>query len=143
MRKHAMIIVGLGLAIAGCGGDDTTSITTTIPPFDLSVSLPGTDMATTGQVVDVLATDGLMFQPSAVTVRVGGTVRWRNMGSVFHTVTSGASSAASSMPGALFDHNPLAPGDTFEFTFTTVGTQPYFCRFHEAMGMKGTVTVTP
>jgi plastocyanin len=102
------------------------------------------DMANaTPTVVEVQTTDGLMFSPSSVTIPVGGTVRWRNSGSVTHTVTSGTSSMASANPGALFDHNPLAPGGTFEFTFTTAGTQPYFCRFHEAMGMKGTVVVTP
>jgi plastocyanin len=112
-------------------------------PADMSAVSAG-DMATpTPAVVEVQTTDGLMFSPSSVTIAVGGTVRWRNTGSVAHTVTSGTSSMSSANPGAVFDHNPLAPGGTFEFTFATAGSQPYFCRFHEAMGMKGTVVVTP
>jgi plastocyanin len=32
-------------------------------------------------------------------------------------------------------------GTTYEHTFTTPGTYPYFCAPHYAVGMKGTVTV--
>jgi plastocyanin len=151
MRTYGWATFCLVLAAGGCG-DDTTIVTgpTSVPGADLAVAsgdmsaVAGADMATAAPtVVEVTTTDGLMFSPSSVTIRVGGTVRWRNTGSVVHTVTSGASSMASSNPGALFDHNPLAPGGIFEFTFTAAGTQPYFCRFHEAMGMKGTVVVTP
>jgi plastocyanin len=34
-------------------------------------------------------------------------------------------------------------GATFEVKFTKVGTYSYVCTFHQAKGMKGTVTVTP
>jgi plastocyanin len=140
--------LGLGLVASGCG-DDTTSAVTSIPGFDLSAptgdlaGVPVTDMATaTPMVVEVTAGDGLMFSPASVTIPVGGTVRWRNTGTILHTVTSGTGSTGPS-PGALFDDLALSGGSTFEFTFTTAGTQPYFCRIHEAMGMKGTVVVTP
>ncbi len=35
------------------------------------------------------------------------------------------------------------PGGTFTFTFQTAGTYPYHCMFHESLGMKGVVIVTP
>ena len=152
MRTYTWATFCLVLAAGGCG-DDTTVVSgpTSVPGADLAVATggdmsaaAGADMATAAPtVVEVQTTDGLMFSPTSVTIPVGGTVRWRNTGTVTHTVTSGASSAAASSPGALFDHNPLAPGGIFEFTFTTAGSQAYFCRFHEAMGMKGTVVVTP
>jgi plastocyanin len=150
MRAYTLASFCLCLAAGGCGDDTTMSSGPTSVAADMAAAAGDLsavavgDMATTGPtVVEVLTTDGLMFSPTSVTIAAGGTVRWRNSGSVTHTVTSGNSSMASDSPGTVFDHNPLAPGGTFEFTFTTVGTQPYFCRFHEAMGMKGTVVVTP
>jgi plastocyanin len=91
--------------------------------------------------VDISAIDSLTFSPAHVSVVAGMTVRWRNAGTVAHTVTSGLSSKAADSPGALFE-SQLPAGGTFEFTFTKVGDQPYFCRFHESMGMAGVVTVT-
>jgi plastocyanin len=76
-----------------------------------------------------------------ISVPVGTTVRWVNSSRAPHTVTSGKSSDDADAPGALFDAT-IRPGESFEFTFTQVGEQPYFCRFHEDAGMVGTVVVT-
>ena len=108
------------IAASGCGG------------------APG---ASANSPIEIEASDALMFSPAKLTVVVGTTVHWRNTGTVAHTVTSGASSKAADSPGALFD-SQLPGGGTLDFTFTTVGDQPYFCRYHEAMGMTGVVTVT-
>jgi plastocyanin len=97
--------------------------------------------ANSNGAVEIAAGDSLTFSPAHLTVAAGTTVRWRNSGSIEHTVTSGASSKPADSPGTLFD-SQLPAGDTFEFTFTKVGDQPYFCRFHESMGMTGVVTVT-
>lgn len=93
------------------------------------------DAATTVDI-SALATS---FSPATATVPTGTTVVWTNQSSAPHTVTSGTGSSAADA-GALFDGD-LAPGETFQFTFTTPGTYPYFCRFHEAQGMMGTITV--
>jgi len=147
---RASTLFTLCLVLAGSGCDDDTVTPTNVPGADLAsptgdlAAPPGADLAMpVATVVEVTASDGLMFSPASVTIPVGGTVRWRNTGSVLHTVTSGTGSAASANPGALFDDMSLGPGATFEFTFTTAGTQPYFCRIHEFMNMKGTVVVTP
>ena len=151
---RASTLVALGFVLVGGGCDDDTTVTpTSVPGADLAAAPsgdlsvppgPAADLAVpTPTVVEVVAGDGLMFSPASVTIPVGGTVRWRNTGSIPHTVTSGTGSAASANPGALFDDQWFGPGATFEFTFTTAGTQPYFCRFHEFMNMKGTVVVTP
>ena len=117
-------IAGFSILIAAssCGGASDATATATSP-------------------IEIEATDALMFSPAKLTVVVGTTVHWRNTGTVAHTVTSGASSKAADSPGVLFD-SQLPGGGTFDFTFTTVGDQPYFCRYHEAMGMTGVVTVT-
>jgi len=96
----------------------------------------------TADAVEIKASDALTFSSPHITVAPGTTVRWRNVGSHAHTVTSGLSSKAADQPGAEFDAQ-LPGGATFEFTFDEVGDHPYFCRLHEAMGMKGVITVAP
>lgn len=70
------------------------------------------------------------FVPDSITVPLGTTVRWTNMGAVNHTVTSDT---------ALFDSGVMQPGDIFTFTFDTVGSFGYLCTIHPEM--TGTVTV--
>lgn len=86
-----------------------------------------------------VSASGTSFSPANFTITVGDAVRWTASGS--HTVTSGTGSAAANA-GDLFDQ-ALNNGQTFTYTFSTVGSFPYFCRPHEGAGMKGTVTVAP
>jgi len=75
------------------------------------------------------------FQPESQTVNVGDVVRWTFAGEP-HTVTSGA-------PGALdgrFDSGIRDPGASFQVTFATAGTFPYFCQIHPEQ-MVGTIVV--
>jgi plastocyanin len=128
----------LSLLTISCGGDeDETFVTPTPTPTPTDGGTQPTPMPTP-TVVTVISRD-VVFEP--VTITVGSTVRWENVQG-FHTVTSGASSAPADNPGAMFDQ-VLNAGDSFEFTFTSAGTFPYFCRPHEHDGMRGTVTVTP
>ena len=82
------------------------------------------------------------FVKSSIKVKVGTTVTWTNSSALGHTVTSGKDSKPASNPGALFDAT-VPSGGTFSFTFSKAGAFPYFCRPHEHVGMKGTITVVP
>lgn len=77
---------------------------------------------------------GFAFKPADLTVKVGTEVTWTNNDPMAHTATS--------LPGApaAFDSGVVAPGGTFSFTFTVVGTYPYYCKIHPFM--LGNVTVT-
>jgi plastocyanin len=123
----AALLFALGLS--GCRGGSTAA--SGVPPRD----------ATGAMVVEIATTDGFTFTPAHLTVPAGTRVRWTNNGPVPHTITSGASSRAADHPGALADH-PLPSGAVFELTLTSAGDWPYFCRYHEGMGMTGLVTVT-
>ena len=57
-------------------------------------------------------------------VTVGDTVRWTHQGSAPHTVTADDLS---------FNSGTLSGGETFEFTFDTLGVHDYFCGFHPSM----------
>ncbi len=145
-----LIFVGQRLIIpTGTGGyavpaapypNATPAQAPTITPTESATSaaaptLESTPSTTTGSAVSIVNTS---FEPNAITVHVGTVVTWTNNDSIQHTVTSGIPNS----PSGLFDSGTLNPGQGFSFTFTSVGTFPYYCRIHGA-AMTGTVTVTP
>jgi len=78
----------------------------------------------------------IYYDPQIIDVTVGTTVVWENLDSTVHTVTSGQPPVDSD---GVFDSEMMASGDKFEFTFTSAGSQDYYCTFHP--WMLGTVNV--
>ncbi len=74
----------------------------------------------------------MSFQPASVQVTVGTTVTWTNNDGINHTVTSDT---------GVFDSGAMPDGDTYSYTFNTVGSFPYHCAIHTMM--RGSVVVTP
>ncbi|MDP3725956.1 MAG: plastocyanin/azurin family copper-binding protein [bacterium] len=74
---------------------------------------------------------GFAFSPAVVTVKKGTTVVWTNNDSVGHTVTGGERGPNSRL---------LGQGETYSFTFDTLGTFSYLCSPHPSM--RGSVIVT-
>jgi plastocyanin len=68
------------------------------------------------------------FVPFDLTVPAGTTVVWVNQDEAPHTMTFDDSSVDSGVMNA---------GQTFEFTFDTVGRFQYFCAFHGSPGIQG------
>jgi len=81
-----------------------------------------------------------VFAPRNLTVVKGDVVQW-NWVSGTHTVTSGDTLTCT--PDGLFDTPVNQTHPTFQFTFGQMGTFPYYCTFHCAMGMRGLITVLP
>ncbi len=71
-----------------------------------------------------LTTDA--YQPNPIQISVGETVRWVNDDSLPHTITSGENATAD----GNFNSGIMAPGATFDHTFTEAGEYPYFCLLH-------------
>ncbi|MEA2636134.1 MAG: cytochrome c oxidase subunit [Chloroflexota bacterium] len=84
--------------------------------------------------VKVAETDALIFQPASGTAKVGDVIEWTNTGTAVHNVVFDNQAVPSS--------DSMNEGDTFEIKFTKAGTYSYVCKFHEASGMRGTITVT-
>ena len=90
----------------------------------------------------------LMFMPTALHIRAGTTVTWRNAEPITHTVTSGRVSGVDSSTGLRSAQHPdgrfnatlKGSGDTFSYTFRTPGTYSYYCNIH--FGMNAEVVVT-
>jgi amicyanin len=75
-----------------------------------------------------------MFKPMAVTIKVGGTVTWKQVDAVGHSVES------TSTPPAWTTSPVMKPGQTFSHTFTKAGTYNYICGVHNYMTGKIVVT---
>jgi plastocyanin len=71
------------------------------------------------------------FVPLSITVPVGATVTWTNVGLELHTISSNTS---------LFEAE-LGFRDSFSYTFTEPGRYDYHCMNHHSWDMGGTVIV--
>jgi len=83
------------------------------------------------------------WDPAVITVDVGATVTWSNDDSAAHTITAGDLGVDPDAVGLDFpngfDSSLFMAGTTFDVTFDTAGTYPYFCMVHP--WMVGTVIV--
>lgn len=70
-----------------------------------------------GIITKNLSVTSTGFSTTNTTIVVGSTIVWKNDDSTTHSVTS-----------TLWD-NPLSPGSTFAYTFSTLGTYPYYDSF--------------
>jgi plastocyanin len=91
-------------------------------------------------VAAVIQAADTTFTPPLVTISQGQQVRWEWVNG-FHTTTSGLSSNLPDNPGLLWDVTVDSGHPEFTYQFDDLGYFPYFCRVHEAMGMKGAVVV--
>lgn len=85
------------------------------------------------------------FRPVTLTVQVGSTVDWKQIGDQPHSVTAVDGSFDSSPDcGPLDSDKCLGEGDVFSFAFDEAGEFDYYCRVHglpDGTGMFGTVVV--
>ncbi len=84
------------------------------------------------------------FDPKEINIKVGDTVKWTNNDIALHTVTSGKDRSDPNKgkdfnSGLTFPDVLTTAGRTFQHTFTTAGTFPYFCQVYP--GMVGKVIV--
>jgi plastocyanin len=103
-----------------------------------------------GKTVDVSIKNSpkAVFVPATVNVSIGDTVTWTNPGVITHTVTFDPGKATTAADVVLpagaapFDSGDMEEDATFSHTFTVKGTYKYVCKYHEMMGMVGTVVVS-
>jgi plastocyanin len=71
----------------------------------------------------VVVMSGVGYEPSALTVKRGDTVVWRNDDPFPHTVTS----------SGRFDSGSIAAGKQWKYVARKSGTFAYICTFHPNM----------
>lgn len=112
--------------------------------FGLTVA---TSAEAQGKTIEVSMTDSA-FVPSTVTINAGDKITWKNPAVLLHTVTFDPAQAADKsnikLPTSVqpFGSGDLSEDGTFTHMFTEKGTYAYVCKYHESMGMKGTVIVS-
>jgi plastocyanin len=89
----------------------------------------------------------LVFAPAEVRVPVGATVVWVNNGTVAHDVSGYEGDPPRADRPEFFAADGqgltrfLAPGESYEHTFTRAGTWTVWCHTHHEERMKGRVHV--
>src|SRR6185312_12992917 len=82
----------------------------------------------------------MSFSPATTNISVGDTVHWI-WDSNFHSTTSGTVVNGSTHADGNWDSGINNAGFTFDHTFNTAGSFPYFCSIHGPGGMTGTIVV--
>jgi len=86
--------------------------------------------ADSNPTINIDVNDGA-YQPRSITISAGTIVRWKNVGSRLHTVTSDT---------GIWDSQELDPGRTVSVYFAKPGTYNYHCTLHPEK-MRGTIIV--
>ena len=162
MRKYLAAAAAFSFA---CGGgepaaQDSQPAATAEPEVAAAAPAPAPAPAT-GMVheIEMKLTAGgqYVFEPAAVAIKVGDTVRWLNVSGLPHNVAfygdqipAGAErflmrqfADDAAKLGPMASHLMTQAGESFEITFTgaPTGLYGYFCTPHEALGMKATLTI--
>ncbi len=121
-----VVVAGVVALVVKSNKNDNPSGSTS---SDTSGSSTSQDQAVATTKVNI---EDMAYSPATITVKKGSTVTWTNKDSIQHTVTGDES--------GNMDSETLSNGDTYTFTFDTVGTFGYHCNFHS--GLTGKVIVT-
>lgn len=139
-RRGFLAVVAVGAtALAGCAGtqpgsnangSDFDGWLSNTESYDRIYDRTGQSTVT----VAVGGSNGMSFEPAAVRVDAGATVRWEWTG-------GGAAHNVTAKDGSFESDYHTEKGATFEHAFDESGTTKYFCVPHEYAGMKGVVVV--
>ena len=126
MRLLPLLVVGLTLAVAGCGSDSSDSS----DAGQGGSGEPAKQSSAPAKTNKVDIAD-FKYKPKTVQITAGTKVSFTNKDSATHTATS--------KPQGSFDTKDIEQGKTKTVTFKKPGTFAYYCVYHAFM--KGTVKV--
>jgi len=152
--RGSFLVAGVVMVLAACGGEKKAEVPAATPAPDAAAAAP----APTGATVDVsmeLVGSTYKYDPATITVKAGDVIRFHNKNGGPHNVAfdaagtpSGSAAAIDAALGAT-KMGPLTGALLVEpnaiFTFSTAGlpagTYNFHCTPHQALGMKGVLTV--
>ncbi|MGH7581881.1 MAG: plastocyanin/azurin family copper-binding protein [Gemmatimonadales bacterium] len=153
--RFPAIVAALALLVTACGGkkevttDTTAAAPSAVPP---AAAATGTD-----HVIEMVSTSPTSFKfvPDNVTIKAGDQVTFKGVSGTQHDVAFYPDSippgAADVLNNAIQDKpqdlaTPMindGQSVTISFAGAPAGIYRFYCIPHQAMGMKGTITVTP
>lgn len=158
MRVPAMV-VGVAVLLAACGGEKKATTTDSTAAAAPPAAAPAAAPAATGasHEIQMVSTGPTSFKfvPDNITIKAGDAVVFKGVSGLSHDVAFYPDSippgAADVLNKAIADQpQPLATplindgsSVTVSFAGAPVGVYKFYCIPHMAMGMKGTITVTP
>jgi len=149
--RFTLLTTVVALGALACGGDKQASQTQTPAgqPATPAASGPVVEVKMTGNGNNVAA-----FEPKALTIAPGTTVRFINVSGGMHNVAfwgdsipAGAAAVlTAAMPNTIDNLSGpflMQPNDTYEISFANApkGTYKGYCAPHLALGMKIAITV--
>ncbi|MCK5577238.1 MAG: hypothetical protein KAI14_02875 [Dehalococcoidales bacterium] len=140
-----LLVLGLILVVLSVGCQSETGTDTTQEPTSTTTTETQTGPTSTGttdtQTTEPTGTEtttsrveiiiqNLAFSPEEISILPGTEVRWTNMDSVAHTVTSFVTDPDEDFVwhtflGTIWDSGELAPGESFSVVFTVPGIYSY------------------
>jgi plastocyanin len=138
MKKYLSFVLVLGgvLLLSACSYNNQSypSPAAVVPAPDQNAAAvnnaPNVSTPTPAKKNDaaLISVKDFSFTPATMTVPKGTTITWINNDSAPHQISA-----------AGFSSERLATGQSFSFTFNTVGTFDYICSIHPSM--RGTIIV--
>ena len=133
MRTPVPVMVVALLVLVGCGANENPAINTPAPS-STSASSACANFAPVPGTATIAMRDNV-FDPSCLTVAASQPVTLENRGTAVHNLSIVRGEIEIDVqPGSTKDLDPL--GGTL-----SPGSYPFFCRFHRALGMRGTIVV--
>lgn len=148
-RITGVLALGLSVSLAACGGEDATAEPRSEAAPTAAPEVTETAAAAvpaTGNVVNVkMVTDdkGNYFEPADFTVNQGDVIRFELVSGVHNASFPAADNAGATRLPEATPYLQIA-GQTHDVPVNMApGSYKYVCDPHAALGMVGTVTVTP
>ncbi|HTK39241.1 MAG TPA: cupredoxin family copper-binding protein [Patescibacteria group bacterium] len=139
MKRNTPLIIIAAVIVLGVAATVAYSIASRQPSVNSEHQHAASDGSSTGDKnaepavkTNMVTISNFDYGPQTITVKKGTTVTWTNQDGVKHNVVG---DTLSTLNGPL-----LAKGESYSYTFDTVGTFSYHCAPHPYM--KGTVVVT-
>ena len=85
----------------------------------------------------------LVFEPSAVTIKAGDSVTFKNNAGFPHNIVFDEDAVPEGVKADAISHEDYlnAPGETYTVKLTTPGEYGFYCEPHQGAGMQGKITV--
>ena len=118
--KISLVVAGV-IILSGCSlyGSGSNNSSGTMAPLSSSATTQSAQSAVATNSVNI---QNFAFSPAVITIKAGTTVTWTNNDSAMHKIKADT-----------FNSGNLSKGDTFQFTFNTLGTFDYSCAIHPSM----------
>jgi plastocyanin len=129
MSKVAGIIIAIAIIVVGAIVLTHKSNSPSNPSNSASSASRQSSAPASGTINIV----NMLFTPSQISVRKGGTVTWTNNDNTTHTVVDDLTNVGGPNSG------DIAPSQSYNFTFNKTGSFQYHCRIHPSM--RGTIVV--